>query len=81
MPIGTLTLMHGLLMYLLRECLLDSNIQLAQKYDCESYTKQCEDNSRSGMQTYEIMVVPPIDNTEALLIGVCLPRLILAFVD
>ena len=68
-PAGSITLMHGLLYFIIRDYLHDDDDALAL-FDCASYVDLCEQNFRLGLQSHEIIVNPTLEKAQALLIAV-----------
>lgn len=68
--LGTVTTMHGLLLYLLRELMHDSTSSLPKEPEFEENYKLCESNFVQGLETFEVATTPSSDNVKALLLGV-----------
>lgn len=69
--LGTLTVMHGLLYYLLKEITADDLFpELAKSYDVTAYLNLCEKNFHIGIESYEVLVNPTLDNAKALTLAV-----------
>jgi len=70
-PAGSLTLLHGLLYFVVRDYLHEDDPDLA-KFDASTYCKFCEDWFSAGLKSYEMMIDPTLEKIQALLLGVCL---------
>lgn len=68
---GELTLMNGMLFYVFREHCKKSDENLAH-FDMPKWSKLCEKNFVSGLQDYECLVNPTLENIQCLMIGVIL---------
>ncbi|KAE8375755.1 C6 transcription factor [Aspergillus bertholletiae] len=68
-PAGSLTLLYGLLYYIIRDYLHDGHPELA-RYDLSSSAKTCERRFYLGLNSYELMADPTIEKIQALLIGI-----------
>lgn len=68
-PAGSLTLLYGLLYYIIRDYLHEGHPDLA-RYDLASSARICERRFYLGLNSYELMADPTIEKIQALLIGV-----------
>ncbi|BCR92189.1 transcription factor domain-containing protein [Aspergillus chevalieri] len=68
-PAGSLTLLHGLLYFVVRDYLHEDDPDLA-KFDASTYCKFCEDWFSAGLKSYEMMIDPTLEKIQALLLGV-----------
>jgi hypothetical protein len=73
---GELTLMNGMLFYVFREYSKKSDENFAP-FDMPKWSKLCEKNFVSGLQDYECLVNPTLENIQCLMIGVILPPYLL----
>jgi hypothetical protein len=69
-PAGSLTLLHGLLYYIIRDYLHEECSDLA-RFDLAAYAGFCERQFLAGLKSYEMMCDPTLQKVQALLIGVC----------
>lgn len=69
-PAGSLTLLHGLLYFVVRDYLHEDDPDLA-KFDASTYCKFCEDRFSAGLKSYEMMIDPTLEKIQTLLLGVC----------
>lgn len=67
---ATLTLMNGLLFYLIKELLWYGDHGACKDYDLKAYYDQAERNFHLGVETYEIFTQPSLDSTRVLMIAV-----------
>ncbi|KAE8354926.1 C6 transcription factor [Aspergillus coremiiformis] len=68
-PAGAVTLLYGLLYYIIRDYLHEGHPDLA-RFDLSSNAKVCERRFYSGLNSYELMADPTIEKVQALLIGI-----------
>lgn len=66
---GELTLMNGLLAFVFAEYANAPDTTLSSS-DCIKYAKLCEQNFIAGLQDYECLVIPTLENIQCLMIGV-----------
>ncbi|PGH00571.1 hypothetical protein AJ79_08174 [Helicocarpus griseus UAMH5409] len=66
---GSVTLMHGLLYFIIRDYLHSGDTSLAHS-DCTLYADMCERSFVSSLKTYDMFVSPTLQKVQALLIGV-----------
>lgn len=71
-PAGSLTLLHGLLYFIIRDYLHEDDSDLA-RFDAAGYCKLCEDRFVTGLKNFEMMTDPTLEKLQALLLGVCQP--------
>jgi len=64
--------MNGLLFYLLDAYSQENQADLSSS-DCATYAKLCEKNFCDGIQDYECLVTPTLENIQCLMMGVCIP--------
>lgn len=74
-PAGSLTLLYGLLYFVVRDYLHEDDPDLA-RFDAATYCKFCEDWFSAGLKSYEMMIDPTLEKIQALLLGVCLCHLV-----
>ncbi|KAF7595392.1 hypothetical protein BBP40_006386 [Aspergillus hancockii] len=68
-PVGSLTLLYGLLYYIIRDYLHEGHPDLS-RFDLSSIAKLCEHRFYSGLNSYEMIADPTIEKIQALLIGI-----------
>ncbi|KAE8153780.1 hypothetical protein BDV25DRAFT_168297 [Aspergillus avenaceus] len=68
-PAGSLTLLYGLLYYIIRDYLHEGNPDLA-RFDLLSSAQACERRFYAGLNSYEMMEYPTLEKIQALLIGI-----------
>ncbi|KAF4214232.1 hypothetical protein CNMCM8980_006917 [Aspergillus fumigatiaffinis] len=68
-PAGSLTLLHGLLYYIIRDYLHEECSDLA-RFDLAAYAGFCERHFLAGLKSYEMMCDPTLQKVQALLIGI-----------
>lgn len=61
--------MNGLLSFVFAEYSMDVDASLSGS-DCAMYAKLCENNFIVGLQDYECLVTPSLENIQCLMIGV-----------
>lgn len=61
LPSGHITLLCGALMYLLEEYLATNDPEFPPAY-CREYIKLCETKFCAGLQTYECLTTPTLEN-------------------
>lgn len=66
---GSLTLLHGLLYYIIRGYLHEECAELA-RFNLAAYAEFCERQFSNGLNSYEMMRDPTLEKIQALLIGV-----------
>ncbi|KAL2359088.1 hypothetical protein RJZ56_008078 [Blastomyces dermatitidis] len=66
---GSITLMHGLLYFIIRDYMHGGDSSLSQS-DCTLYADICEKSFVQGLKSYEMFVGPTLEKVQALLIGV-----------
>lgn len=69
-PAGSVTLLHGLLYFIIRDYLHEDDSDLA-RFDAAGYCKLCEDRFVTGLKNFEMMTDPTLEKLQALLLGVC----------
>lgn len=69
LSVGHITAMHGILLSLLKE-FIGLKHPLAEKYNLSQYLETCENNFKTGLETYEILVVPSFENILSLVLAV-----------
>ena len=67
---GEITLMNGMLSFVFAEYSASPDSSLTAS-DCLKYAKLCESNFIKGVQDYECLVKPTLENVQCLMIGVC----------
>ncbi|KAH2653882.1 hypothetical protein LV164_005757 [Aspergillus fumigatus] len=68
-PAGSLTLLHGLLYYIIRDYLHEECSDLA-RFDLAAHAGFCERHFLAGLKSYEMMCDPTLQKVQALLIGI-----------
>ncbi|KAL3442450.1 fungal-specific transcription factor domain-containing protein [Aspergillus insuetus] len=66
---GSLTLLHGLLYFVIRDYMHEGDPDLA-RFDLPSSKAFCERSFSAGLNSYQMMVDPSLEKVQALLIGV-----------
>lgn len=61
--------MHGLLYFTMRDYKIEDDGSLSQ-WDLSTYTELCERNFYQGLETYESLVIPTLENIQSLFIAV-----------
>ena len=69
-PAGSVTLLHGLFFYIIRDYLHQGHPDLSH-YNLASSVEFCERHFFDGLNSYEMMAAPTLEKVQALLIGVC----------
>lgn len=67
---GEITLMNGFLSFIFAEYQANPDSSLPAS-DCATYAKLCEDNFITGLQDFDCLVTPTLENIQCLMIGVC----------
>ncbi|KAF2452502.1 C6 transcription factor [Lineolata rhizophorae] len=67
-PPGSVTLMHALLYYIMRDYAEEDYSDLSE-FDLATYKDICEKNLYKGLETYETLVTPTLENIQSLLLG------------
>ena len=67
---GEMTLMNGLLFYVFGEYCMEGGTS-SSRYP--TYAKLCEKNFVAGLQDYDCLVTPSLENIQSLLLGVGIP--------
>jgi hypothetical protein len=65
---GEITLLNGLLSFVFSDHSITSYTSLSTS-DCDKYAKLCENNFIAGLQDYECLVTPSLENIQCLMIG------------
>lgn len=68
-PPGSLTLMHGLLFFSLRDYINEGDDVLSN-WDLQQYSALCEQNFHKCLETYESLSIPTLENIQSLLLAV-----------
>ncbi|KAL2823301.1 fungal-specific transcription factor domain-containing protein [Aspergillus cavernicola] len=68
-PVGSTTLLHGLLYFVIRDYMHEGDPDLA-RFDLAWSETFCERNFSAGLNSYQMMVDPTLEKVQALLIGV-----------
>lgn len=66
---GTVTAMHGILYFLLKETIATKD-QICEKLNLEQYLEGCKKSFEAGIEDYNVITIPSYENTLALTIGV-----------
>jgi len=61
--------MNGMLSFVFAEYSMNDDTTLSSS-DCTAYAKLCEKNFIAGLQDYECLVKPSLENIQCLVIGV-----------
>ena len=77
---GEVTLVNGLLFYLFDSYSQESNSDLSTS-DYATYSKLCEKNFCDGVQDYECLVTPTLENIQCLMMGVSLSPICAVMTD
>ena len=67
--LGLLSLVHGLLFFLILEKQHEPSFPIADKSTIDSYVALCEHNFHHGVETYEVTASATLDNAKALLLA------------
>ncbi|KAL1615714.1 hypothetical protein SLS54_008844 [Diplodia seriata] len=67
---GSLTLMHGILFFTLRDYITENDNALSN-WDLHTYAELCEHNFYQCLERYESLVVPTLENIQSLMLAVC----------
>ncbi|EKG15372.1 Transcription factor fungi [Macrophomina phaseolina MS6] len=67
-PPGSLTLMHGLLFFSLRDYINEGDDVLSN-WDLQQYSALCEQNFHKCLETYESLSIPTLENIQSLLLA------------
>lgn len=67
---ATLTLMNGLIYYLIKELMWECHSTLYKDYDLKIYHDQAERNFHLGVETYEIFTQPSMESAKVLMLAV-----------
>ncbi|KAF7193710.1 ABC-transporter-regulating transcription factor [Pseudocercospora fuligena] len=71
MSVGALTMMHGLLLFLMMEWMLHPDLNIPRGVEPQALYEQCERNFDAGLQFHEIWTNPTLENVKALRIAAC----------
>ncbi|KXT08498.1 hypothetical protein AC579_8615 [Pseudocercospora musae] len=71
MSVGALTMMHGLLLFLIMEWMLHPDLNIPRAVDPHALFEQCERNFDAGLQFHDIWTNPTLENVKALRIAAC----------
>lgn len=66
--LGSLTLLNGIMFFILMEYKTMEHPVISQ-LDLDAYMELCEANLHKGLETYDLLVEPSLDNVRALLLG------------
>lgn len=64
-----LTLMHGMLFYMIKELLFEGSHGAVKDYDLKGFAEQAERNFHLGLQTYEVLTHPSLESAKVLMLG------------
>lgn len=67
--LASLTLMNGMLFYMIKELLFEGNHGAVKDYDLSGFAKQAERNFHLGLQTYEVLTHPSLESSKVLMLG------------
>lgn len=67
---ASLTLMNGMLFYMIKELLWEGEYGLCKDFDLKAFHDQAERNFHLGVETYEIFTQPSLDSTKVLMLAV-----------
>ncbi|GME53107.1 C6 transcription factor [Neofusicoccum parvum] len=65
---GSLSLMHGILFFTIRDYITENDNALSQ-WDLPAYADLCERNFYRCLETYESLVIPTLENIQSLLLA------------
>lgn len=69
-PTVTLTLLNGMLYYMIVELMFESDCGLYKDYDIKSFAEQAERNFHLGVETYEVFAHPSHESVKVLMLAV-----------
>ncbi|KAL4807613.1 hypothetical protein BDV18DRAFT_151590 [Aspergillus unguis] len=69
LSVGHVTAMHGILLSLLKE-FIGFKHPLAEKHNLSQYLQPCEQNFTTGLERYELLIVPSFENILSLVLAV-----------
>lgn len=67
---ATLTLMNGMIFYMIKELLWGTTSSLGEQFDLKAYHDQAERNFHLGVETYEIFTQPSNESAKVLMLAV-----------
>lgn len=67
---ATLTLMNGMIFYMIKELLWENDSRLCKDFDLKAYHDQAERNFHLGVETYEIFTQPSMESAKVLMLAV-----------
>lgn len=67
--VGDIAAMHGVLYFVLKECICTKDI-LCEQFDLKAHLKTCKESFEAGLMTVEVLAVPSFENLLALAMGV-----------
>lgn len=67
---AALTLMNGMLFYMIKELLWEGGLGLCKDYDLQAFHDQAERNFHLGVETYEVLTHPSLDSAKVLMLAV-----------
>lgn len=73
-PLAVLTLMNGMLFYIMKEMMIDQSYGACGEYASEmkEFCNQVERNFHLGIETFDLLASPSLDSAKALMIAVSL---------
>lgn len=74
---ASLTLMNGVIMYMIKEFMWDGNSALSKDYDLQEFHDQAERNFNLGVETYEVTTQASLESVKVLMlaVSVCIKQL------
>lgn len=67
--LASLTLMNGMLLYMIKELLFEGNYGICRDHDLKALHDQAERNFHLGVETYEIFAYPSLDSAKVLMLA------------
>ncbi|KAK5088597.1 hypothetical protein LTR05_002817 [Lithohypha guttulata] len=67
--LASLTLMNGMIFYMIKELLFEGSYGACKDYDLKSYHDQAERNFHLGVETYEVFTHPSLESTKVLMLA------------
>ena len=68
--IASLTLVNGMLYYMIKELMFEGDYGMCKNYDLKSFCDQAEQNFHLGVETYEIFAHPSHESVKVLMLAV-----------
>lgn len=70
LSLASLTLMNGMLMYMIKELMFEGDHEVCKGYDLKAYHDQAERNFHRGIETYELLAQPSLEGAKAIMLAV-----------